>query len=145
VWIIHESAKPANERLRSGKADIMSGHGYTKEEIVRLGRDIYEREIRDKVEPEHDGEFVVVDVESGSYEVSESDVEASDRALRKNPDAVLYFLRSSIPSVGKPGPLFESLCEQRIRDESSVNVSVPWIFARTPKWVRISSYAANMM
>lgn len=81
----------------------MSRRGYTKEEVVRLGREIYERDIREKVEPEHDGEFVVVDVESGSYEMSESDVEASDRALRKNPDAVLYFLRVGRPAAYRIG------------------------------------------
>lgn len=71
----------------------MDQHSLTKEEIVRRGREIYEREIRAKVEPEHNGEFLVVDVTTGSYEVDESDVVASDRALRKKPDAVLYFLR----------------------------------------------------
>ncbi len=81
----------------------MSGRGYTKEEVVRLGREIYEREIRERVEPEHDGEFVVVDVESGSYEVGESDVEASDLVLRKNPDAVLYFLRVGRPAAYRIG------------------------------------------
>ena len=45
----------------------MSGRPYTKEEVVRRGQEIYEREIRAKVEPEHDGEFVVVGVESGAY------------------------------------------------------------------------------
>lgn len=71
----------------------MQIRGYTTGEVVRLGRDIYERRIRSEVEPERDGEFVIVDVTTGHYEVDESEVVASDRALRKNPDAVLYFLR----------------------------------------------------
>lgn len=71
----------------------MPNSRYTKEETVRLGREIYERRIRAEVESEHDGEFVVVDITTGSYEVDESDVAASDRALSKNPDAMLYFLR----------------------------------------------------
>lgn len=71
----------------------MEQYDFTKEEVVRRRREIYEREIRAKVEPEHDGEFLVVDVTTGSYEVGESDMAVSDRALRKNPDAVLYFLR----------------------------------------------------
>ena len=65
----------------------MERHGLTKEEIVRRGREIYERGIRATVEPEHDGKFLVVDVTTGSYEVDESDVAASDRALEKNPAA----------------------------------------------------------
>ena len=66
---------------------------YTTEEVVRLGREIYEREIRVQVEASHDGEFVVVDITTGAWEVDEDDVVASERALAKNPDAVLYFAR----------------------------------------------------
>lgn len=64
------------------------------EEVVRRGREIYERDIRPDVEAAHDGEFVVVDVTTGLWEVDEDDVAASERALSKNPDAVLYFARA---------------------------------------------------
>ena len=42
---------------------------YNTEEVVRLGRDIYEREVRVQVEASHDGEFVIVDVTTGAWEV----------------------------------------------------------------------------
>ncbi len=67
--------------------------GYTTEEVARLGREIYEREIRAKVESEHAGRFVVVDVKSGDYEVADDDLTASDRMLERRPDAMLYGLR----------------------------------------------------
>jgi hypothetical protein len=66
---------------------------YTTAEVVRLGREIYEREIRARVEVAHDGEFVVVDVTTGVWEVDRDDVAASERVLARNPDAVLYFAR----------------------------------------------------
>lgn len=81
----------------------MKRHDLTKEEIVRRGREMYEREIRAKVEPEHDGEFLVVDITTGSYEVDESDVTASDRAVEKNPDAVLYLMRVNRPAAYRIG------------------------------------------
>lgn len=71
----------------------MKDRAYTTEETVRLGREIYEREIRELVEPSREGEFVVVDVRTGAWEVDADDVAASERALSKNPDAVLYFAR----------------------------------------------------
>ena len=37
------------------------------EEIARLGDRIYERDIRREVEDSHDGDFVAIDVESGSW------------------------------------------------------------------------------
>jgi hypothetical protein len=48
--------------------------GHTTEEVARRGREIYEREIRARVEPEHAGRFVVVDVRSGDYEIAEEDL-----------------------------------------------------------------------
>ena len=50
----------------------MRRHGYTTEEVVRRGREIYENEIRAEVEPEHDGDFVVVDVTSASGRLAET-------------------------------------------------------------------------
>ncbi|CAN5545429.1 MAG: hypothetical protein M3494_02920 [Actinomycetota bacterium] len=71
----------------------MAYAGYTAEEVARRGKEIYERRIRRDVEGEHRGEFVVVDITTGSYELDADDLAASDRALAKNPDAVLYGLR----------------------------------------------------
>jgi len=83
----------------------MGNRAYDTEETVRLGREIYEREVRAQVEPAHDGQFVVVDVTTGSWEVDEDDVAASDRALAKNPDAVLYFARVGRPAAYRLGSL----------------------------------------
>jgi hypothetical protein len=81
----------------------MTVRGYSREEIVRRGREIYEREIREKVEPEHGGDFVVVDVTTGAWEVDKDDVKASDRVLDENPDAVLYFMRVGRPAAYRVG------------------------------------------
>ncbi len=92
----------------------MPPEGYSIEEIIRRGRDLYEREIREKVENQHPGKFLVVDVITGEYEVAEDDLAASDRAIARNPDAILYGLRigeraayriGARPRVaGEPGP-----------------------------------------
>ena len=66
---------------------------YTTEEVVRLGREIYERKVCAQGEASHDGEFVVVDVTTGAWEIDEDDVVASERVQAKNPDTVLYFAR----------------------------------------------------
>jgi hypothetical protein len=81
----------------------MPNRTYTTEDTVRLGREIYEREIRSEVEASHEGEFVVVDVTNGSWEVDEDDVAASDRALARNPGAVLYFARVGRPAAYRLG------------------------------------------
>ncbi len=81
----------------------MSYAGYTKEEVARRGKEIYEREIRPRVEAEHRGQFLVVDILSGAYEIAEDDLTASDRALAKNPKAILYGLRIGSPVAYRLG------------------------------------------
>lgn len=86
----------------------MPHSGYTKEEIVRLGREIYEREIREEVEPEHEGEFVVVDVATGSYEVAADGITAARRIRERNPEALLCFLRVGHAAAYRIGALFST-------------------------------------
>ena len=43
---------------------------YTKEEIAARGQAIYEQRIRAKVEPEHIGKFLIIDIETGDYELA---------------------------------------------------------------------------
>ena len=40
------------------------------DEIARLGREIYERDIRRQVEADHDGDYVAIDVDSGEWAVA---------------------------------------------------------------------------
>jgi hypothetical protein len=42
---------------------------YSKEEIARRGDEIYQRAIKAKVESSHKGEFVVIDIKTGSWEM----------------------------------------------------------------------------
>jgi hypothetical protein len=67
--------------------------GHTTEEIARRGREVYEREIRREVDPEHRGRFLVLDVRSGDYEIADDDLDASEQLLERLPDALLYGLR----------------------------------------------------
>ncbi len=60
----------------------------TARETGRLGREIYKREIREKVEPEHVGEFVAIDVDSGCWAIGESARHARKRLRKERPEAV---------------------------------------------------------
>ena len=66
---------------------------YTSDEIVRRGQELYEREIRAEVETDNKGKFLVLDIETGEYEVDENELVALTRTKGKNPDAALYILR----------------------------------------------------
>jgi hypothetical protein len=62
-------------------------------EIARRGQEYYDRHLRATLEPEHTGKFLVLDVETGDYEMDESEVVASERARAKHPHSLFYILR----------------------------------------------------
>lgn len=76
---------------------------YTKEEIAARGRAIYEQQIRLKVESEHVGKFLVIDIETGAYEMDQDGNAASIRAYRKKPAGVRYGMRIGYPAWGRIG------------------------------------------
>ena len=61
---------------------------YTPEVVTARGEEIYQQQIRHKVEPEHKGKFLVLDIETGDYEIDAEDLEATMRLLSKHPKAV---------------------------------------------------------
>lgn len=79
---------------------------YTPEEVSACGEKIYQERIRAEVEVEHKGEFLVVDIETGAYEIDRDDLLATKRAIAKRPQAVLYGLRIGYPTAYQLGGRF---------------------------------------
>ncbi|MFQ5707620.1 MAG: hypothetical protein ACE5HO_09245 [bacterium] len=78
---------------------------YTPDEVSSKGEAIYEKQIRNKLESRHKGEFLVIDVKTGKYEIDPDDLVATKRMLAKYPDAVLYGLRIGFPTAYRIGHL----------------------------------------
>ena len=69
----------------------MSGH--IEEEIVQRGQALYKQKIRATVdEPENRGKMLVINVETGEYEIDD-DVVAAKRARAWFGDAALFAMR----------------------------------------------------
>ncbi len=82
----------------------MTGHSrYSSSEIAARGKDLYEREIRARVEAGNTGKYLVIDIDSGNYEIDEDKLAASDRAHGKHPDGALYAMRIGYRSMGRIG------------------------------------------
>ena len=58
-----------------------------------IGEECYEREIRAHVEPQHNGKTLVLDVESGDYEIATTAIEGIRRLKSEHSKPVLYILR----------------------------------------------------
>lgn len=72
---------------------------YSPQEVESRGEEIYARQIRPHVETGNKGKFVVIDIETGEYEMDDDDLQATRRALAKRPDAVLYGVRIGYPAA----------------------------------------------
>ncbi len=66
---------------------------HSREETARIGKEIYERDIRRLVESDHFGEVVAIDVGSGSYALGKNSIDASQSLRNQRPDAQIWLMR----------------------------------------------------
>jgi hypothetical protein len=76
---------------------------YASAEIVQRGQTLYDQQIRAQVEPQHAGDFLILDVETGDYEIDAEDVQALQRAKAKHPDGAFYIVRIGAPTAYRIG------------------------------------------
>ena len=73
-------------------------------DVARLGREIYQRDIRRQVEPGHVGAVVSIDVETGSWAMGDELLAAADRLREQCPDAVnVWSERVGYRTMGRIG------------------------------------------
>lgn len=66
---------------------------YAPGEITALGERILEHDVYPTLPTAENGRFIVVDVESGDFEVSDTDVDATESLRRRRPDGAFYGVR----------------------------------------------------
>jgi hypothetical protein len=87
---------------------------YSAQETVARGEEWYERAIRAQVETdENKGKILVIDVETGDYEIDTDNLAAVHRILDRKPDAALYALRIGYPALGKMGGTWSAAFEKQ--------------------------------
>ncbi|EKQ69921.1 hypothetical protein OsccyDRAFT_1520 [Leptolyngbyaceae cyanobacterium JSC-12] len=66
---------------------------YSKEEFARRGDQIYETQVRSQVEEGNHGKIVAIDIETGDFEVDQSEIVACDRLEARHPEAQVWIVR----------------------------------------------------
>jgi hypothetical protein len=67
---------------------------YSKDEFARRGDEIYEREVRPRLEAAQEGQFVAIDIETGAYEIDPDELTACDRLRARIPEAQIWLVRA---------------------------------------------------
>jgi hypothetical protein len=80
----------------------LSASGYTSHDIIQRGQEIYERDIRRKVEV-HQGKMLALDVDSGEYSLADESITAFDRLKARVPNAAVYLIRVGFPTAVRIG------------------------------------------
>jgi hypothetical protein len=76
----------------------------TNETVSQRGEEIYHSQILPLLETKHQGQVIVIDVQTGDFVFQGADVLEPGRILRqKNPQAVLYARRVGFATVTKMG------------------------------------------
>ena len=66
----------------------------SREEVAGRAKQLYESEIRQKVETEENiGKMVIIDIETGDYEVDKTGLQSSRSLSQKHPNARLFGIR----------------------------------------------------
>ena len=76
-----------------------------EDNLLERGMKLYEERLKSALEPEHNGEIVVIEVESGDYFLGETATEAYKKAKEKHPGKEFAFLR-----VGAKAAFFVGAC-----------------------------------
>jgi len=79
------------------------GPRYSKEEFERRGDALYENKIRPLLKPSDKGKFLAIDIESGEYELSRSEMRALDKLYARIPDAQPWMVRVGYKAVHSIG------------------------------------------
>jgi len=95
---------------------------YSKEEFARRGDEIYEREIRARVEAGNEGKYIVIDIDTGAYEIDADELAASDRLLARHPNAQAWLMQVGSRYARRVGT---SSCARRTKPATCSGPSRP--------------------
>jgi hypothetical protein len=76
---------------------------YSKEEFAQRGHEIYESQVRSKVELGNQGRIVAIDIESSAFEVADDSLTAAKQLLIRYPDAQIFGIRIGYRAVHRFG------------------------------------------
>jgi hypothetical protein len=73
----------------------------TPDEVVDQGEAIYRERLQAHLEPGNIGKFLVIDINTGEYEMGDDHSATLKGALAKRPDAVLCGLKIGYPATAR--------------------------------------------
>lgn len=73
------------------------------DEIARRGDEIYARDLRGLLEPQHVGEIVAIDITTGAHSIGATTIDAGRTLRAQHPQAVVWLIRIGHPTLHRIG------------------------------------------
>jgi hypothetical protein len=78
---------------------VVSPNTYVPGATARRGKEIYEQSLRQLLEPAHRGEYLILNVETGAYEIVPDMDALSTRLYELGPSTSRYLTRIGFPGL----------------------------------------------
>ena len=85
----------------------------TPDEIADKGQALYEQRLRDQVEGTHLGQYLLIDVETGDYEIGPEHLATAKKLRARYPQASLYGIKIGYPATVAIGGILRPLKRSR--------------------------------
>ncbi len=82
---------------------------YSKQEFARRGDELYERNVRPNIDMSDEGKFVVIDIDTGDYEIDFDELDAYDRLISRHPNAQVWVTQVGSRYARRFGPRYQSV------------------------------------
>ncbi len=80
----------------------------SREEVARRAQEIYANSLRNSVETEANiGKMIIIDIETGDYEIDPDGLQAADVITARHPDARLFGIRIGYNVAASLGGIME--------------------------------------
>jgi hypothetical protein len=66
---------------------------YSKQELARRGEELYQNQLKNKIETGNEGKIVAIDIETGTDEIAENILFATKQLFKRFPDAQPWVIR----------------------------------------------------
>jgi hypothetical protein len=91
--------------IKSGRGSFMPSTNRTRDELAKLGDEIFDRQVKPSLRPEDEGKFVAIDVESGDFEIDSDDYAAITRLRTRKPESNVWLIRAGYPAAYRIGTI----------------------------------------
>ena len=104
VYCVSKLGYNEKQEYHDKEATMMPTLKYSPEEVCRRGQEIYERDLRTHLENATNiGNILVIDIETGQYEVGDEVVSATHQLKSRLPYSIRYVMRIGYPAIYKVG------------------------------------------